>query len=126
MTENQLSAIVFNCGLKVHRELGPGLLENIYEECLFYELSKYSLSVKRQVPVPLKYDGIDLQSNLRADIIINDKILLELKCVKELHPIHLAQTLTYLKMTNIKLGLLINFNEMLFKDGIKRILNGRF
>ncbi|MCR9172484.1 MAG: GxxExxY protein [bacterium] len=125
MTENQLAAVVFNCGLKVHRTLGPGLLESVYEECLFYELSKHNLKVKRQVPINVKYDDIELNVKLRADLIINDKLLLELKSVDQFHPIHTAQILTYLKMTNIKLGLLINFNEKLFKSGVRRIINGQ-
>lgn len=124
MTENQLSRVVFNSGLKVHRTLGPGLLESVYEECLYYELSKHNLVLKRQVPIQINYDGIQLAAQFRADITINDKTLLELKSVKELNPIHTAQTLTYLKMTNMKLGLLINFNEELFKSGYKRIANG--
>ena len=125
MTENQLAGIAFNCGLRVHRELGPGLLENVYEECLYYELSKYNIDVQRQVPIRVKYDGVELNAKLKADIIIDNKVLLELKSVSQLDPIHTAQTLTYLKMTDIKLGLLMNFNEELYKSGFKRIINGK-
>ncbi|MCR9172807.1 MAG: GxxExxY protein [bacterium] len=125
MTVNQLTGIVFNCGLKVHRTLGPGLLESVYEECLFYELSKHGLHLKRQVPIEVKYDGVILDAKLRADIAVNDKIILELKAVSELSPIHTAQLITYLKMTDMKLGVLINFNEELFKSGFRRVINGR-
>ncbi len=125
MTENQLATIAFNCGLKVHRTLGPGLLENVYEECLFHELSKHGIRINRQVPIPVRYDGVDLDAQLRADITIEDKILIELKSVNELHPIHAAQVITYLKMTDMKLGLLMNFNEELFKSGFRRIINGK-
>lgn len=125
MTENQLATIAFNCGLKVHRALGPGLLENIYEECLLHELSKHNLKLERQISIPVKYDGIDLDVKLRADVIVNDKLLLELKSVDKLNPIHTAQVLTYLKMTDLKLGLLMNFNEDLFKTGVRRIINGQ-
>lgn len=125
MNENQLAAIVFNCGLKVHRTLGPGLLESIYEECLCYEPSKHNLDLKRQTPINIMYDGIELDAKLRADIVVNDSILLELKSIDKLAPIHTAQLLTYLRMTDKKLGLLMNFNEELFKSGFKRVINGR-
>ena len=124
MNENELARIVFKKGLKLHRSLGPGLLESVCEECLEYELLKHGLKVDRQKLIPIKYDGIELKSGFRADLIINDKILLELKSVKGIESIHLAQTITYLKMTNLKLGLLINFNVSLFKNGVHRLANG--
>ena len=124
MTENELAHIVFKTGMHVHKSLGPGLLESVYEECMYYDLQKLNLKVSRQQKIPIKYNGVTLQSILRADIIINDKLLLELKSVRELNDIHMAQTLTYLKMTDIKLGLLINFNETLFKHGVRRVING--
>lgn len=124
MTENQLATIVYNCGIKVHKTLGPGLLESVYEECLVHELNKYDIHVGRQVSIPLIYDEIRLKTDLRADIVLNNRLLIELKSVKQISPIHFAQTLTYLKMTDIRLGLLINFGEELFKNGVKRVING--
>jgi GxxExxY protein len=125
MSENELARVVFNCGLKVHRELGPGLLESVYEECLYHELKQLNLNVKRQKEIPIYYKNVKLESGFRADIVINDKLLLELKSVESVSSVHLAQIITYLKMSKIKLGLLINFNEMLFKNGIQRVINGK-
>jgi GxxExxY protein len=123
MTENEISRIVFDCSLKVHKTLGPGLLENVYEECLFYELKKYDLKVEKQKVLPLIYEEIKLDTGYRLDIIIDDKVILELKAVESLNDFHLAQLLTYLKLTNCKLGMLINFNSILIKDGIQRVVN---
>lgn len=123
MTENEISKIVFDCSLKVHKALGPGLLENVYEECLFYELNKYDLKVEKQKILPLIYEEIKLTNGYRIDIIIDDKVILELKAVESLNDFHLAQLLTYLKLTNCKLGMLINFNSVLIKDGIQRVVN---
>lgn len=123
MTENELSRIVFRKGLEVHRELGPGLLESVYEECLEYELKALGLDVKRQTSISIKYKDRSLDRGFIADLIVNDKILIELKAVKNIDPIHVAQVITYLKLTNIKLGLLLNFNVELFKNGVQRIAN---
>jgi GxxExxY protein len=123
MTENEISKIVFDCALKVHKTLGPGLFESAYEECLFYELNKYDLKVERQKILPLIYEDIKLDTGYRLDIIIDDKVILELKTVDSLKDIHLAQILTYLKFTKCKLGMLINFNSILIKDGIQRVAN---
>ncbi len=123
MTENELSRIVFDCALKVHRGLGPGLLESSYEACLFYELNKLGLNVVKQKALPLVYEEVKLDIGYRIDIIVEDKLILEIKSVDALNDIHFAQLLTYLKLTNCKLGLLINFNVVLIKDGIKRIVN---
>lgn len=123
MTENELSRIVFDCALKVHKRLGPGLLESSYEACLFYELNKLGLNVVKQKPLPLVYEEVKLDIGYRIDIIVEDKLILEIKSVDALNDIHFAQLLTYLKLTNCKLGLLINFNVVLIKDGIKRIVN---
>ncbi|MBQ0909156.1 GxxExxY protein [Flavobacterium sp. F-328] len=123
MTEDELSKIVFDCALKVHKRLGPGLLESSYEACLFYELNKLGLNVVKQKPLPLVYEEVKLDIGCRIDIIVEDKLILEIKSVDALNDIHFAQLLTYLKLTNCKLGLLINFNVVLIKDGIKRIVN---
>ena len=123
MTENELSRIVFDCALKVHQTLGPGLLESAYEECLFYELKKTGLEVQKQKPLPLIYEEVKLDVGYRLDIIIGNKLILEIKSVDALNDIHFAQLLTYLKLTNCKLGLLINFNVLLIKNGIKRVVN---
>ena len=123
MIENELSKIVFDCALKVHKTLGPGLLESAYEECLYYELKKTGLNVVKQKALPLVYEDVQLDIGYRLDIIIEEKLILEIKSVDALNDIHFAQLLTYLKLTNCKLGLLINFNVVLIKDGIKRIAN---
>ena len=123
MTENELSKIVFNCALKVHQNLGPGLLESAYEECLFYELMKTGLDIQKQKALPLVYEEVKLDIGYRIDIIIENKLILEIKSVEALNDIHFAQLITYLKLTNCKLGMLINFNVLLIKNGIKRVVN---
>ena len=124
LTENELSKIVFNCALKVHQNLGPGLLESAYEECLFYELNKTGLEIQKQKALPLVYEEVKLDIGYRIDIIIENKLILEIKSVEALNDIHFAQLLTYLKLTNCKLGLLINFNVKLLKNGVQRVING--
>jgi GxxExxY protein len=106
----------------VHKELGPGLLEQVYEICFCHELKKHGLSFKRQVPVPINYDGIKFSEALRLDVLVNELVICELKTVERLLPFHTAQVLTYLKLTNLRLGLLINFNVPLIKKGIHRIV----
>lgn len=123
MSENELSRIAFDCALKVHQTLGPGLLESAYEECLFFELKKTGLAVEKQKPLPLIYEEIKLEIGYRLDIIIENKLILEIKSVDALNEIHFAQLLTYLKLTDCKLGLLLNFNVILIKNGIKRVVN---
>ena len=123
ITENELSKIVFNCALKVHQNLVPGLLESAYEECLFYELNKTGLEIQKQKALPLVYEEVKLDIGYRIDIIIENKLILEIKSVEALNDIHFAQLLTYLKLTNCKLGMLINFNVALIKNGIKRVVN---
>lgn len=123
MTENELSKIVFDCALKVHQNLGPGLLESAYEECLVYELKKTGLDVQKQKALPLVYEEVRLDVGYRIDIIIENKLILEIKSVDALNDVHFAQLLTYLKLTNCKLGMLINFNVTLIKNGIKRVVN---
>ena len=124
MTENELSRVVFDCALKVHQALGPGLLESAYEECLFYELIETGVTVEKQKGLPLIYEEVKLDIGYRTDLIIENKLIVEIKAVEALNDIHLAQVLTYLKLSGCKLGLLINFNSVLFKDGVKRIING--
>ena len=125
MTENELVDIVCNAGLKVHKTLGPGLLESAYEECLYYELQKSGLSVEKQKALPLIYEEVKLDAGYRVDLLIENKLIIEIKAVTALNELHVAQVLTYLKLSGCKLGLLLNFNTVLFKDGIKRVINGR-
>ena len=123
MTENELSKIVVNCAFKVQNSLGPGLLESAYEECLFYELNKTGLKIEKQKALPLVFEEVKLEIGYRIDLIIENKLIVEIKSVETLNDVHFAQLLTYLKLTNSKLGLLINFNVALIKNGIKRIAN---
>ncbi|WP_282786752.1 GxxExxY protein [Flavobacterium croceum] len=123
MRENELSKIVFDCALKVHQTLGPGLLESAYEECLFYELKKTGLYVEKQKALPLIYEEVKLDIGYRIDIIIENKLILEIKSVEALNDVHFAQLMTYLKSTDCKLGMLLNFNVSLIKNGIKRVVN---
>jgi GxxExxY protein len=123
MELNDLSEKIIGCAIKVHRTLGPGLLESTYEVCLVHELKKAGLKVKRQVSLPIFYDGIKLDAGYQLDILVEDKIILELKSVENLLPIHEAQLLTYLKLANKKLGLLINFNVTILKNGLRRKMN---
>lgn len=124
MTENEISKIVFECALKVHKTLGPGLLESAYEECMFYELKKSNLKVEKQKALPLVYEEVKLDVGYRIDIIVEDKFIVEVKSVEALNDIHLAQLLTYLRLSDCKLGLLINFNVKLLKEGVRRVVNG--
>ena len=124
MTENEISKIVFECALKVHKTLGPGLLESAYEECMFYELKKSNLKVEKQKALPLVYEEVKLDVGYRIDIIVEDKFIVEIKSVDALNDIHLAQLLTYLRLSDCKLGLLINFNVKLLKEGVRRVVNG--
>ena len=123
MNENELSTVIIGCGFKVHYALGPGLLESAYEACLYHELIKAGLKVERQKPIPLVYEEVHLECGYRADLLIENKIIVELKAVESLHPIHQSQLLTHLRLANLKLGLLINFNVPLLKEGIKRVVN---
>ena len=123
MTENEISKIVVDACCNIHYELGPGLLESVYEEVLYYELTHFGLKVERQKPIPVKWKDIKMEIGFRADLIIENKVVIELKSVESISPVHPKQVLTYLKITGLKLGLLINFNEKLIKDGITRIVN---
>jgi GxxExxY protein len=123
MQENQITEVIIVCAIKVHRSIGPGLLESAYEECLCYELSKTNLKVERQKPLPLIYEEVKLDCGYRLDLLIEGKVIVEVKAVKSLEDIHVAQLLTYLKLSGCRLGLLINFNILILKNGIKRIAN---
>jgi GxxExxY protein len=124
MIENELAKVVVNTAYNIHNLYGPGLFESVYEEIMFYELDKEGLAVRRQVPIPLVHEHIKFEAGFRADIIIENKLLVELKSVEAIAPVHFKQVLTYLKLTQIQLGILINFNVVLIKDGIKRVANG--
>ena len=123
MEINEVSGQVVDAAMKVHTALGPGLLESAYEACLMYELSKRGFSVRRQVEMPVRYEEVLLDVGYRVDLIVNEIVIVEVKSVSELVPIHEAQLLTYLKLSGIKVGLLINFNVMRLKNGIKRMVN---
>jgi GxxExxY protein len=123
MTENELSKIIVDLSYKIHSSLGPGLLESVYEEIMFYELTKTGLKVERQKGLPVIWDELKMDIGFRADIIVDNKVIIEIKSVEALAQVHPKQLLTYLKITGLKLGLLINFNEAMIKNGIKRIVN---
>lgn len=123
MTENQISEKIIGCAIQVHRELGPGLLESSYQECLYFELLQSGFFVEKQKPLPLVYKEVKLDCGYRLDLMVENKVIIEVKSVEMLNDIHLAQVLTYLKLSDCKLGLLMNFNVVLLKSGIKRIVN---
>jgi len=120
MELNEITNQIIGCAIEVHRNLGPGLLESAYEECLAYELVKKNLKIKRQQPTPVVYKEIKLECGYRIDIIVENEVVIELKVVEALNPVHEAQILTYMKFSDKKLGLLINFNVTVLKNGIKR------
>jgi GxxExxY protein len=123
MTENELSRIVLGQAISVHKALGPGLLESVYGACLYYRLSKTGLMIERQKPIPLVFEEVKLECGFRCDIVVKNKLIIEIKSVEGLNEVHFAQVLTYLKLTRIKLGLLLNFNVLQLKDGLKSIVN---
>ena len=125
MDENEIGKEVVDAAIKVHRELGPGLLESVYEVVLAHELESRGLRLARQVAIPIRYLGIEFDEGFRADLVVENKVVLELKAVEETRKVHQRQTLTYLKLSGLKLGFLLNFGEALMKDGITRLLNGR-
>jgi len=124
VTENEIAKVVVDACYQIHTRLGPGLLESVYERILEHELKKRGLKVARQVPIPVVYDGMEFEEGFKADLIVNSLVILELKSVEKTAPVHRKQTLTYLKLTGLKLGLLINFGAPLIKDGIFRLVNG--
>lgn len=124
MTENDIANKILGAAIEVHKALGPGLLESAYQECLFYKLSKEGLQVVKEKPMPLVFEEVKLECGYRIDLLVENKVVIEIKSVEGLSDVHLAQTLTYMKLGDYKLGLLINFNVKLLKNGIKRIVNG--
>jgi len=124
MTENEIAKQVMDAAFLIHRALGPGLLETVYEVILAKKLKEMDLAVERQVTVPIRFEGIAFDEGFRADLIVAKKVIVELKSVERMLPVHSKQLLTYLRLTDMRLGLLINFGENLLKDGFKRVVNG--
>ncbi|MEJ5106223.1 MULTISPECIES: GxxExxY protein [Chryseobacterium] len=123
MIENEISGIVFDAGMKIHRTLGIGLYENVYEECLVYELKKRGLNVEYQKNIDIKYEELNISNAFRVDLLIENKVIIEIKAVPEINDYHFFQLLNYLRITGMKLGMILNFHSMLFKDGVKRVVN---
>ena len=123
MNENKITEKIIGCAIKVHRALGPGLLESAYKECLYYELRQSGLQVDKEKPLPLIYREVHLEIGYRIDLLVENQVVVEIKSVEGLNDVHRAQVLTYLKLNNNKLGLLINFNVALLKNGIQRLIN---
>lgn len=123
MTENEISEKIIGCAIRVHKALGPGLLESSYLECLYYELKKSGLKVEKQKALPLIYNEVKLEIGYRLDLLVEGKVVVELKAIEALNDIHTAQVITYLKLSGCKLGLLMNFNVLRLIDGLKRIAN---
>jgi GxxExxY protein len=124
MTENEIATKVIGLSIKVHTALGAGLLENAYKECLFYKLSKAGLYVEKEKPMPLIFEEVRLECGYRIDLLVEQKVVVELKSVEAISDVHLAQTLTYMKLGGYQLGLLINFNVVRLKEGVRRVING--
>ncbi|WP_414583386.1 GxxExxY protein [Scytonema sp. PCC 10023] len=124
MTENEISKEIVDAAYKIHTKLGPGLFESVYEAVLAYELARRGLLVVRQQSIPVVYEGVSLEEGFRADLIVENKVIIEIKSLEAVHPVHKKQLLTYLRLANKRLGLLINFGEALIKDGITRLVNG--
>lgn len=125
MTEDEISNKVIGIAIEVHKALGPGLLESAYKECLFYKIAQTGMTVEKEKAMPLVFEEVKLDCGYRIDLLVEKKFVIEIKSVDALNDVHLAQTLTYLKLGNYKLGLLINFNVVLLKSGIKRVINGK-
>lgn len=123
MDENEISKIIVDASYKIHVKLGPGLLESVYENILFYELQKRGLKVEKQKPLPVIWDDLKMDVGFRTDLIVENKVIVEIKSVEQIINVHPKQLLTYLRLTDLKLGLLINYNEDLIKNGITRIVN---
>ena len=123
MSENEITHRVIGCAISIHRALGPGLLESAYEACLYYEVLKAGLFAERQKPVPLIYQEVKLDCGYRADLVVERKVIVEIKAVESLNEIHFMQTLTHIKLLDVRLGFLINFNVVRLSEGIKRVAN---
>jgi len=124
LEENQISKIIVDCCYKIHRSLGPGLLESVYLEILTYELKKLGVKYEKEVGIPVHYENVKLDLGFRADLIVDNLVIIELKAVEKVMPVHKKQLMTYLRLTDLKLGLLVNFNVNLIKDGIEWVVNG--
>jgi GxxExxY protein len=124
MTENEIATIIIEEAIYIHKSIGPGMLESAYNHCLAYRLRLRGLNLKTEVPVPLIFEEVKLDCGYRSDIVVENKVVIEVKRVEAISEIHLAQTLTYLRFLNLKLGLVLNFNEVLMKTGIRRVVNG--
>ena len=120
---NEITEKVIGCAIAVHTELGPGLLESAYQECLFHELQLEGLNVEKEKPLPLVYKDVEMECGYRVDLLVENKVIVELKSVEALTDVHVAQVLTYLKLSNNKIGLLLNFNSFRIKDGLRRLIN---
>lgn len=125
MNENELATKIIGAAFQVHTKLGPGLLESSYKECLYYKLHKLGLTVEKEKEIPLVFEEVKLACGYRVDLLVNKKVVIEIKSVETLNDVHMAQTLTYLKLGDFKLGLLINFNVLRLKNGLRRVINGR-
>ena len=123
LTENQIATAIVNAAIHVHRQLGPGLLESVYEECLYYTLLKRGYNLEKQLALPVYFEEIKMEVGFRTDLLVERKVIIEVKSVEKLNDIHLAQTLTYIKLSNCKLGILINFNTVKVVEGIRRVVN---
>ncbi len=123
METNELTGLIIECSIGIHKKLGPGLFESVYEEVLHYELLKRDIQVQRQVDIPVMYDGLKMDVGFRADLIVENEVIVEIKSVEFLHPVHFKQLTTYLKLSGYGVGLLLNFNEEILKNGIKRVVN---
>jgi len=123
MTENEISYKIIGLALELHKSLGPGLLESAYENALAYDLKEHGFDIKQQVPMPFVYKEVKMEVGYRIDLVVDNKVLIEIKSLEALAPVHFAQTLTYLKLSGLRLGLLINFNTKILKDGIHRLVN---
>ena len=124
VTENEIANRIMDASFHIHRELGPGLLESVYEVVLAKQLTEAGLAVERQFPVPIRFNGLEFEEGFRADLVVEKQVIVELKSIEKLQPVHSKQLLTYLRLTGLRLGLLINFGEFLLKDGFKRVANG--
>lgn len=123
MIENELSKEIIGCAIEVHKQLGPGLLESAYQECLYYELKQAGLKVQKEIPMPIVYKEVKLDHGYRIDLLVEGKIVIEIKTVEAFNDVHTAQVLTYLRLGKYKLGLLFNFQTTVLKNGIKRVIN---
>jgi len=124
MTENEIATIIVDTTFRIHRDIGPGLFESVYERIMEVELTKRGLSVSRQKPIPIVYNGVHFEAGFRCDLLVEGKVIVEVKSIEAIHPVHKKQVLTYLRFSDKRLGLLINFNVGLIKDGIVRLVNG--